>query len=164
MEKFWFDGTVTTGGVVSTGASKLIVTVNVPVPVFPAASDAVQVTVVVPTEKLEPEDGEQVGPEVTLKLSVAVTVNVVVLPVETKVEVVMLGGTFTTGGVVSAASSKTTVTVNVPVPTFPAVSDAVQVTVVVPIGNKKPVAGEQVSELLITSASPATAHRKKLTL
>ena len=43
---------------------------------FPAASDAVQVTVVVPTEKLEPEDGEQVGPEVTPTLSVAVTVNV----------------------------------------------------------------------------------------
>ena len=39
-------------------------------PVFPAASDAVQVTVVGgPTEKNEPEAGEQVGPEVTLTLS-----------------------------------------------------------------------------------------------
>ena len=60
--------------------------------------------------------------------------------------------------------SKATVIVKLPVPTFPAVSDAVQVTVVVPIGNKKPVAGEQVSELLITSASPADAAAIKLTL
>ena len=36
-----------------------------------------------------------------------------------------------------------TVTVNVPVPTFPAESVAVQVTVVVPIGNKELLAGEQ---------------------
>ena len=49
------------GGVVSATSSKMTVTVKLAVPVFPAASDAVQVTVVVPTEKLEPEDGEQVG-------------------------------------------------------------------------------------------------------
>ena len=90
------------GGVVSsTTSSKMIVTVNVPVPVFPAASDAVQVTVVVPTEKLEPEDGEQVGPEVTPTLSDAVTVNVIVLPAELEVEDVELDGTVTVGGVVS---------------------------------------------------------------
>ena len=43
---------------------------------FPAASDAVQVTVVVPTEKLVPEAGEQLGPEVTAVSSLDVTVNV----------------------------------------------------------------------------------------
>ena len=66
------------GGVVSGASSEMTVTVNVPVPVFPAASDAVQVTVVVPTEKLEPEDGEQVGPEVTATSSDAWTSNVTV--------------------------------------------------------------------------------------
>ena len=60
--------------------------------------------------------------------------------------------------------SKATVIVKLPVPTFPAVSDTVQVTVVVPIGNKEPVAGEQASEDTITSASPADAHGIKLTL
>ena len=79
----------------------MTVTVNVPVPVFPAASDAVQVTVVVPTEKLEPEAGEQVGPEATLTSSDAVTVNVIILPAELEVEPVKLDGTFTVGGVVS---------------------------------------------------------------
>ena len=126
------------GGVVSTISSKLIVTVNVPVPVFPAASDAVQVTVVVPTEKLEPEDGEQVGPEVTPTLSDASTVNGITLPAGLEVEFVMpVRNTVTTGGVVST-SSKTTVIVKLAVPTFPAASVAVQVTVVVPSGNNEP--------------------------
>ena len=90
------------GGVVSGASSEMTVTVNVPVPSFPAASVAVQVTVVVPTEKLEPEGGEQVGPEVTPTSSDAVTVNVIVLPAELEVEPVRLDGTVTTGGVVSA--------------------------------------------------------------
>ena len=40
------DGTFTVGGVASVNVT---VTVNVPVPVLPDTSDAVQVTVVVPT-------------------------------------------------------------------------------------------------------------------
>ena len=40
----------------------MTVTVKLAVATFPAKSVAVQVTVVVPTGKLEPEDGEQVGP------------------------------------------------------------------------------------------------------
>ena len=80
------------------------VTVKLAVPTFPAASDAVQVTVVVPTWKLEPEDGEQVGPEVTPTSSDGVTVNAIVLPAGLEVEFVMLDGTVTTGGVVSVAS------------------------------------------------------------
>jgi hypothetical protein len=36
------------------------VTVNVEVPVFPALSRALQVTVLVPTGKMEPEGGAQV--------------------------------------------------------------------------------------------------------
>ena len=73
MEKFWFDGTITIGRVVSAAPSKTTVIVKLAVPTFPAASVAVQVTVVAPTEKLEPEDGEQVGPEVTPTLSDAQT-------------------------------------------------------------------------------------------
>ena len=42
-------------GVVS--ASKVTVTEKIAIPTFPNASDAVQVTIVVPTGKLEPEDG-----------------------------------------------------------------------------------------------------------
>ena len=57
-----------------------MITVKLPVTSFSAASDAVQVTVVVPTGKLEPEGGEQVGPEVTATLSVAFTMNVTGTP------------------------------------------------------------------------------------
>ena len=59
------------GGVVSTTAEYTTVTVKFLVVVFPAASDAVQTTVVVPVGKNVGEDGEQVGPEVTPTLSVA---------------------------------------------------------------------------------------------
>ena len=62
----------------STASSKMTVTVKLAVPSFPAASDAIQVTVVVPTEKLEPEDGEQVGPEVAPTLSVALAIKVII--------------------------------------------------------------------------------------
>ena len=61
-------GTNTVGGVVS---AQQTVTVKLAVPEFPAASVAVHVTVVVPSGNVEPEDGEQVGPEVTPTLSVA---------------------------------------------------------------------------------------------
>ena len=57
------------GGVVSGAPSKITVTVKLAVPTFPAASLAVHVTVVVPIGNKKPEDGEQVGPEVTLTLS-----------------------------------------------------------------------------------------------
>ena len=63
------DGTNTVGGVVS---AQQTVTVNVPVPEFPAASVAVHVTVVVPSGKVEPSGGWQVI-EVTPTLSVALT-------------------------------------------------------------------------------------------
>ena len=67
-------------------ASEVIVTVKLEVPTFPAASVAVHVTVVLPIGKLEPEDGEQVGPEVTPTLSVAYTVNSIILPAGLEVE------------------------------------------------------------------------------
>ena len=84
----------------ASGSVYVTVTVKLSVPVFPAASDAVQVTVVVPTEKLVPEAGEQVGPEVTLTSSVAETSNVTDAPDISEV-VDMSDGTFTVGDVVS---------------------------------------------------------------
>mgnify|MGYP003718741483 CR=1 FL=1 len=47
----------------------VIVTVKLVEPSFPAESDAVHVTVVVPIGNKKPEDGEHVGPEVTPTLS-----------------------------------------------------------------------------------------------
>ena len=51
----------------------VIVTVKLVVPIFPAASVAVQVTVVIPIGNMVPEAGSQVGPLITPTLSVAVT-------------------------------------------------------------------------------------------
>ena len=100
-------------GVVS---SKVIVIVKLAVPTFPAASVAVQVTVVVPIGNNEPAAGEQVGPEATPTMSDAVTVNGIVLPAGLEVEFDMLvRNTATTGGVVSVESgSAGTVTDEVP--------------------------------------------------
>ena len=99
---------VITGGVVSVWIYSKV-TVKLPVPTFPAASVAVQVTVVVPTgNNILPEDQSQIGPEVTPMLSDAVTINVIgssksvqPLPSLSEVVYVKLDGTVTTGGVVS---------------------------------------------------------------
>src|SRR5262245_51595811 len=55
-------------------------TTNVLVVVLPAASVAVQVTVVLPGAKVEPEAGEQVTGTVPSTLSVAVAVKVTTAP------------------------------------------------------------------------------------
>src|SRR5262245_37063456 len=100
-------GTVITGGVVS-GTTSVIVTVKDAVPVFPCASVAEHVSVVVPTGNLSPElSGEQVAVSGPSTLSVAVTVKVSTFPVGSAVESVMSLGTVTTGLVVSC-----TVTLN----------------------------------------------------
>ena len=98
-------GSVRDGGVVS-----FTVTVNVPVPVFPALFVAVQVTIVAVIAKVEPEAGVQVGPEVTPTASVAVHL-VASLPQETVAPLgpvastpVMSGPQLTLGGVVSAVT------------------------------------------------------------
>ena len=51
----------------------VIVTVKLVVPVFPASSVAVHVTVVIPIGNMVPDAGVHVGPLVTATLSVAVT-------------------------------------------------------------------------------------------
>ncbi len=67
-------------------------------------------------------------------------VNVVILPDGPVASTVMLDGNVSAGGVISR-----TVTVNVPVAELPRVSEAEQVTVVVPSANVEPEAGEQVT-------------------
>jgi hypothetical protein len=120
------DGTVRVGFVVS-----CTVTVNdVPAP-FPAASDALQFTVVVVMEKVDPEPGEQVTVRLPLTESVAVGfVNVTVAPEAEVASVVMFPGTLlNVGGVVSR-----TVIVKLPEELLLDASVAVQLTVVAPSG------------------------------
>lgn len=112
------------------------VTVNEQVAVLPEASVAVQVTVVVPTGKVEPEGGTHtvVTPG---QLSEAVgggKVTTALLPPMTGVTAVTLLGQVIVGGCVSA-----TVTVNEQLSPVP-----MQVTVVVPTGKNEPEGGEQV--------------------
>lgn len=114
------------------------VTVNEHEAVLPDASVAVQVTVVVPTGKVEPDAGEQttVTPG---QLSDAVGAKFTVAEVRIghlePAAVKMFAGHVIVGGCVSL-----TLTVNVQV--GPAVE--VHVTVVVPTGKNEPEAGEQV--------------------
>ena len=61
------------GAVVSTNVYSTI-TLKLAVPVLPAASDAVHVTVVVPIPNIEPDGLSHAGPDVTERSSVAVTV------------------------------------------------------------------------------------------
>ena len=143
------EGTVTTGAVVSP-----TVTVNVLLPVFRYASVAVQVTVVVPIAKVEPETGEQVGVIAPSTLSVAEAVKVTIAPVEPVASTVMFDGTVTTGAVISR-----TVTVKVLLPVLPAASVAEQVTVVVPIAKVEPDGGEQVVVRAPLTASKAEAAK-----
>ena len=121
-------GAVITGGVVST-----TVTVNVAVDVFPAASFAVTVTVVVPNGEHRAGRASRTSATSTPTASVAVEVNVPTSqPVDCVASTVMFGAVIT-GAVVSR-----TVTVKVFVDVLPAPSFAVTVTVVVPIANVAP--------------------------
>jgi hypothetical protein len=132
--------TVIGAGHVMTGASvSLTVTVNEQLEVLPLPSSAVQVTVVVPTEKLEPDAGTQVTVGAGLQLSVAVAVK---LTTAAQVPTSLLT-TIGAGQVMTGASSSKTVTVNEQVAALPAESVAVQVTVAVPSANVEPDAGTQ---------------------
>ena len=115
----------------------MTVTVNEQVAVLPDPSVAVQVTVVVPAGKLEPEGGTQatVTPG-QLSLTVGAGKVTGSLLVSGSPVAVTLAGQVIDGGDVS-----TTVTVNVQLSPAPA---SWQVTVVVPTGKNDPDAGEQV--------------------
>jgi hypothetical protein len=124
-------GTVIATGAVITGFSlSSIVTVCVAVAVFPAASVAVQVTVVVPTGNVA---GALFATVVPVQLSENTGVpnaTVAASHAPASADCVIATGAVITGFCVSS-----TVTVCVAVEVFPAASVAVQVTLVIPIGN-----------------------------
>ena len=109
---------------------------------LPEASEAVQVTVVVPMGKVEPDGGVHVttGFGRAGSLSVAEAVKFTTAPDGPVGSTVMGAGSVSTG-----ATSSLTVTVKVPVEVLPPKSVDVQVTVVVPIGNVDPDGGVQVT-------------------
>jgi hypothetical protein len=113
------------------------VTVNVQALVLPAASVAVQVTVVTPLLKVEPLGGRH-STEASVQLSVAVGAGQFTLAVQTPASVlcVMFAGQTTLGFSVSA-----TVTLKVHEAVFPLASVARQVTGVVPKPKLLPLDG-----------------------
>src|SRR5258708_1889104 len=133
-------GRFSVGGVVST-----TVTVKLPLAV-PVTAVAVQLTVVVPRAKVEPDAGVQ---EI-VALSVAVTVNETAAPLGPVASAVMFAGSVSTGPL-------DTVTLNVPTPMLACASYAMQVTVVVPRSNVAPEGGEQCTVTLPLTASVADA-------
>jgi hypothetical protein len=127
-----FAGHAITGPVVSE-----TVTVKEQEPVLEAASVAVQVTVVVPTSKVEPEAGLHTTEGVPQLSEAEGVANVTTAEHASAVaERARSAGQVTTGGVVSA-----TETVKEQEAVFPPPSVAVQVTVVAPSGKVDPEAG-----------------------
>jgi hypothetical protein len=128
------DGTETSGAVVSR-----TVTLNESgSDVLPCESVAVQVTVVVPTPKVLPEEGEQSAGKVPSTRSLPVAENETAAPADSVASVVMFPGTDTDGFVVSW-----TVTLNEALPVLLDESVAEQVTFVVPTAKVSPDEGEQ---------------------
>jgi hypothetical protein len=133
-----FDGQVIDGAWLST-----TITVNEQEDMLLEASLAVQVTVVVPTGKLEPDAGLQLGVPTPGQLSVAVGALYV-----TTAEHWPIGALVLTlaGQVIDGACVSLTVTVNEQLAELPAASITLQLTVVVPFGNVEPEAGLHVTE------------------
>jgi hypothetical protein len=142
-------GQVITGGVVST-----TVTVKLHEALFPLASVAVQVTVVVPIRKVLPDAGVQTITGFGSQMSVAVAWNVATAPAGLVHSRVIFAGQVMTGGVVS-----TTVTVKLHEELLPLASVAVQVTVVVPIRKVLPDAGVQTTTGFGSQISLAEAEK-----
>jgi len=106
-------------------------TVKLPLDVFPAPSVAEQLTVVVPTGKLEPEGGEQVTG--TAPASVALAAKVTDAVVAPLTSTVIGDGRSSAGKVVSW-----TTTLKLPLVVTRSRSVAEHVTVVVPRGKESP--------------------------
>jgi hypothetical protein len=105
------------------GDGALTVTLNDALPVFPAASVAEHVTVVVPTRNVEPDGGIHVTVGLGgLVSSVAVAEKLTTAPAELVASTVMLPGTVTVGAVVSDGGGALYVTVTVALALFAAVS------------------------------------------
>ncbi len=140
------------------GSASLTVTRKVHEAVLPAASVAVQVTVVVPTGNVDPDAGVQV---IVAPGQLSVTVEVYVTTASH--EPGSLPTAISPGHVATGSSVSLTVTVNEHVSALPATSVAIQVTVVAPSANVEPEAGVQAidapgqlsvtEELKVTAAS-----------
>jgi len=139
------------GGGAGRGAT---VTVNEALPVLPALSVAVHLTVVEPTANVLPLAGVHVGVIAPSTASRAVTVYATVAPAADVAVNDMAEGAVRTGAVVSGA---VTVTVNEARPVLPALSVAVHLTVVVPTANALPLAGSHVGAIAPSTASRAVA-------
>lgn len=118
------------------------VTENAHTAVLPAASDAVHVTVVVPTGKNVPDAGTQTT-DAPVQLSETegvanATVAPTLQPCACEADTVMSEGQESVGAVASV-----TTTGNAHVAVFPAASVALHVTTVVPGPNDDPEGGEQ---------------------
>ena len=131
-----FGGHVIVGACIST-----TVTVKVHIEMLPDESVAVEVTVVVPFGKLDPDAGA-LTTETPGQLSVAVTEKVTT--VEHKPGLV--GAVMFAGHVIDGGCASFTVTVNVHDDELPDESDTLHDTVVTPFGNVDPLAGLQVGE------------------
>src|SRR5713226_2716887 len=124
-------GTVTTGAVVS-----WTTTVAMAEPTLPAV--AVQVMAVLPSAKVLPEEGEQLGVSEPDTVSAAVAVKLTKAPLGPVASTTLGAVMVTTGDVVSV-----TVTVKLAFAALPCASVAVQATVVRPRGKVLPDAGAQ---------------------
>src|SRR5919205_256239 len=146
-------GTVITGAVVST---RFTVTLKLALPVLPCESVAEQVTFVVPTGKLLPEDGLQLGVSEPSTLSFALAEKVTLVPEGSAVFTPKLPGTLTTGAV---WSTRFTVTPKLALPVLPCESVALHVTVVVPTGKLLPEDGLQLGVSAPSTLSFALAEK-----
>jgi hypothetical protein len=130
------------------------VTVTMQVAWLPLSSVAVSVTTVAPRPIVVPAAGDCVIARSSSQASVAVAAAArsgTVARQASSAAIVGSSGQVSSGSVVS-----TTVTVNVHVAVLPASSVARHVTVVVPIGNVLPEAGEQATATAASQSSVAT--------
>jgi hypothetical protein len=126
-------GTVMLGSVVSE-----TVTPKLALPVLPCVSVALQVTEVVPSAKVDPDDGVQVTSTEPSTLSLAEAEKVTVAPLGPVASALAEPGTLTLGAVVSW-----TITSKLTCPVSPSPLVAVQVTDDVPIEKVLPEPGTQ---------------------
>jgi hypothetical protein len=119
---------------------------------LPALSVTRQVTVVVPSGKVEPARGLHTGAIEPSTSSSAPTEKLTVAPALLVASIVRSLGSANTGGVVSP-----TTTLKLPVAVLPELSVARQVTVVEPRPNNAPERGVQTVVTLVSTASEAVA-------
>src|ERR1051325_740591 len=147
---------VTLDGTLITSLVKSTFTSNEPPPTFSELSVAVQVTVVLPTGKSEPEAGKQLGVIAPSMSSSAVTSYFTNAPRPSVASTEKERGTFTIG-----LPPSNTVTAKSPVTRSPRLFEATHWTLVVPSGKSEPAAGLQ--SMTGFGSSPPDAKTSYLT-